>query len=511
MNNRNINTLSPFVTFCQKVLPLAFDESLSYYECLCALRDYIDQMSKSVNNNADAVTELQAKYKEFTEYVKNYISDLNVQTEINNKLDEMAQDGTLANIINQDIFSELNTKVNANTAKTTELETEVNQIESKVNQNTANITTVQADVLKNTNDITSLTTKVNQNTSDITQLKKDVKNVATVKKNILIIGDSYSSDESESVALRDNSESWVQIYKRLTGNTVTNLSENGAGYCRKSSTNNRDFVGMLNNFLAGKTEDELKAFNSILIYGGLNDIDQNFTVDQVNTNFNTLYTLLKNNFVNAKIHVFFFNQPKRPIKIANREYTQKFIENLQGKDVVFYRCASFLLGSQNNFAADNYHPNANGSTRLANLFNDILETGTSQIRDKINYSGMYLQIPESSALGSTASYQNDVYFYPAIGKLCGNLSINLTSYNVNPAGVYAQWSVDSNMIGCVEEFVPQAVNYAATDNHKFSSLLGNTYYVDGFHHRIYIDIYNPTSTQITVNTLAIHVDADINN
>lgn len=93
--NRNIKPLSPFVVFCQKVIPLAFDESMSYYECLCALYNYLkNEVVPAVNNNADAVTALE-------KYVKNYFDNLDVQTEINNKLDEMAESGELANIISQ--------------------------------------------------------------------------------------------------------------------------------------------------------------------------------------------------------------------------------------------------------------------------------------------------------------------------------------------------------------------------------------------------------------------------
>lgn len=91
--SRNIHPISPFVTYCQKVIPLAFDESLSYYEALCALVHYLKhEVTPAVNENADAVTELQ-------NYVANYFDNLDVQEEINNKLDAMAEDGTLQEII----------------------------------------------------------------------------------------------------------------------------------------------------------------------------------------------------------------------------------------------------------------------------------------------------------------------------------------------------------------------------------------------------------------------------
>ena len=94
-NSKNIKMLSPFAIFCQKVIPLAFDESMSYYECLCALYNYLkNDVVPAVNINADAITSLE-------EYVNTYFDNLDIQTEIDNKLDEMADSGELAEIIAQ--------------------------------------------------------------------------------------------------------------------------------------------------------------------------------------------------------------------------------------------------------------------------------------------------------------------------------------------------------------------------------------------------------------------------
>lgn len=111
-NNSKIGSPFPFRIFCQKVIPLAFDESMSYLELLYSLLHYLKEtVIPAVNNNADAVTELQNLYNELKSYVDNYFENLDVQEEINNKLDEMATDGTLDNIINNEIFTELNNKI----------------------------------------------------------------------------------------------------------------------------------------------------------------------------------------------------------------------------------------------------------------------------------------------------------------------------------------------------------------------------------------------------------------
>jgi len=100
--NNSIKMLSPFVLYCQKVIPLAFDESMSYYECLCALYSYLkDTVVPAVNNNAEALEEVQKAMTELKEYVNTYFENLDVQEEINNKLDDMAESGQLAEIIAQ--------------------------------------------------------------------------------------------------------------------------------------------------------------------------------------------------------------------------------------------------------------------------------------------------------------------------------------------------------------------------------------------------------------------------
>ena len=91
-----------FTRYIAKTLPLAFDESMSYYECLCALLEYINtKVIPALDNNAAGLLELQEFYEELQTYVNDYFKNLDVQEEINNKLDEMAESGQLTDIIAQ--------------------------------------------------------------------------------------------------------------------------------------------------------------------------------------------------------------------------------------------------------------------------------------------------------------------------------------------------------------------------------------------------------------------------
>ena len=98
----NVENLKPFPKFCYTIgmIPTSYKESLTYEEQLWWFCDFLQNtVIPTVNNNGQAVEELQNLYVELKSYVDNYFENLDVQTEINNKLDEMARDGTLQEIV----------------------------------------------------------------------------------------------------------------------------------------------------------------------------------------------------------------------------------------------------------------------------------------------------------------------------------------------------------------------------------------------------------------------------
>lgn len=107
-------TLQPFRYWCQKVLPLVYDDSLSYYELLCKVVDYLNKTMEDVETLHSDITSLHTSYNELQSYVNNYFSTLDVQEEINKKLDEMASNGQLYKIIKtytDPIVNEQNAKI----------------------------------------------------------------------------------------------------------------------------------------------------------------------------------------------------------------------------------------------------------------------------------------------------------------------------------------------------------------------------------------------------------------
>lgn len=86
------NGQGAFRFWCQKVLPLVYDDSLSYYELLCKVVKYL-------NNTNEDVKLLGNSYLKLVEFVNGYFDNLDVTSEVNKKLDEMVESGELDDVI----------------------------------------------------------------------------------------------------------------------------------------------------------------------------------------------------------------------------------------------------------------------------------------------------------------------------------------------------------------------------------------------------------------------------
>ena len=88
-----------FRFWCQTVLPLIYDDSLSYMELLNKMVVYLNNTIQDVATMETNVDALLTAYNNLQEYVNDYFDNLDVQNEINHKLDVMAEDGSLSNLI----------------------------------------------------------------------------------------------------------------------------------------------------------------------------------------------------------------------------------------------------------------------------------------------------------------------------------------------------------------------------------------------------------------------------
>lgn len=64
--------LKCFKYWCQKVLPLVYDDSLSYYEVLCKVVTYLNNMIENQKDFANDLSELQNELKTIQNWINNF-------------------------------------------------------------------------------------------------------------------------------------------------------------------------------------------------------------------------------------------------------------------------------------------------------------------------------------------------------------------------------------------------------------------------------------------------------
>ena len=103
MNKFNYKNLCPFKWFVLQNFPFieADFDAITNWQLFCKLGEEMNKIIEKVNQAGEQTENLTNAFIELQNYVNDYFENLDVQEEINNKLDEMAESGELAEIIGQ--------------------------------------------------------------------------------------------------------------------------------------------------------------------------------------------------------------------------------------------------------------------------------------------------------------------------------------------------------------------------------------------------------------------------
>ena len=64
--------MKPFGFWCQKVLPLVYDESLSYYEVLCKVRDKLNELIKQDELFGETLKQMQDELAQINQWIADF-------------------------------------------------------------------------------------------------------------------------------------------------------------------------------------------------------------------------------------------------------------------------------------------------------------------------------------------------------------------------------------------------------------------------------------------------------
>lgn len=103
INDPNFKRLSPFKRCVIQNFPFIEEDfdALTNYGLLCKIVEYLNKVIASENQVQGVTEECVTAFNNLYNYVNDYFNNLDVQEEINNKLDAMVEDGTLQEIIGE--------------------------------------------------------------------------------------------------------------------------------------------------------------------------------------------------------------------------------------------------------------------------------------------------------------------------------------------------------------------------------------------------------------------------
>ena len=405
MNNENLETkvtiLPPFKRFCMTIgeLPTSYVESMTYYESLVWLCNYLSKtVIPAINTNGEAVTELQEKYIELKDYVDNYFDNLDVQTEIDNKLDDMAESGQLAEIIAA--YLEVASILGFDTKA--DLKAADNLIEgsfartlgtTSYNDGKGNFYKIRAleesDVIDDDNllalaEYPSLVaekmpdyrmnsvesrldtledTTIPSINSQITSINSALINN---RRRIILIGDSYAQNDRGITGWMDK----VTSYLDNSGYTFISLKKGGIGFKRQNDGIN---VEQLLTNASGSISDK-NTVTDIIVALGYND--QSYTQAEIEDKVESFCTYCKTNYPNANIQIGMIGWTA-DTGVEGAISNLRKVRNAYANDPLYGGCymkdIEYTLHNYiEDFYSDSFHPSEIGTSKIAkNIINFI--------------------------------------------------------------------------------------------------------------------------------------------
>lgn len=340
----------PFKWFIIENFPFLEDsiDGLTNYQLLSKLGDEINKNRDAINTLGTETENLVEEYNSFYDWFNN----LDVQDEINNKLDEMATDGTLENIINQEIFGDIQQRI-------TDLETSVSE------------------------------------------------SIETLERNALYIGNSYTDGYGST----SGSDGLFNLTKNLFSSAYKKTS-GGIGFLSYSEHNDT-FLTMLQNAINDDNipNDEI---TDIIIIGAWGDTralheSTNFSTysGNVQNAIISFRTLAENNFPNLKriCYTLAESRAQKVIDSSSLFDDAFWIHNRLGQllpknGIEYIGWIGFnILLQSTYFSSDHYHPNNNGYRFLASMLKTALNGNIHYVPIKRLWGGRETKITPGSQLG----------------------------------------------------------------------------------------------------------------
>lgn len=346
MNKFEYNKLTPFKWFVLENFPFieADFDALTDWQLFCKLGKEINKIIESQNLVGKQAEELTNAFNDLQNYVNNYFDNLDVQDEINNKLNEMAKSGELDELVGKYVTNDIQLQIDS--------------------------------------------------------INEEIKNIKN--EEIIIVGDSYLAGQGLE---NPTTENFGYILMTKLGMTTDNFhiwAEGGSSF-----TNSGNQGHTWQQIVESKLETIVpQNITKIIFAGGYNDIVAT-TPAQIETAMNKCIDYVKSVLPNATIYVDLIgNNGATTEEGANaRNLLKNRIYNIYSK--CFKKRAIFLdkgqLALQDYTLYENHankvHPNVLGEQEIANyLYQSLLKAPCDYRKDNNAFNGTIPASISSSTL-----------------------------------------------------------------------------------------------------------------
>lgn len=286
--------ISPFKWQLLESFPFIAEDfdQLTEYALYCKLVEYMNKVIDGTNTLGANVEEYIAKFNALKDYVDDYFENLDVQDEIDNKLNEMTQDGTISNILNNELFSNINNQILQNSNDIGAINEELDDTIKTTDTNVVSITMLTQEVREALTGGSTAVVGVNSVNSE-----NIVDKAINIYKFDELIQENYTK-EFENVAFGNYV---AGNGKYISNNAITNLEDSYVRYYNPTLDNNTlyQFVGF-----------NYYQVNAIIIYdpSDNNKILYYTPITNVATRFENVKLLFKTNKSGLKAYINTINQ-----------------------------------------------------------------------------------------------------------------------------------------------------------------------------------------------------------
>lgn len=376
MNNFDYKNLCPFKWFVLENFPFIEEDfdAITNWQLFSNLGNELNKLINSTNTLGTQV-----------ENLTNYFNNLDVQDEIDNKLNEMAESGELTEIIAQYLqlagllcFNTVNDMKNA----TNLINGSFVKTFGKITYNDGYGNFYKVRNLLNTDVVDNINIIALNNPQLIAEkVYSSVETEVFSKKITILIGDSYGMGEN----------GWASKYKiqnNLTeGVDVYTVSQGGYG-----------FIGDNNTFLSELQSLENRIINKnlvdkIIVAGGWNDRGH---LDDVENAIVAFMSYAKTTYSKAHVYCGMIANYSAINDVAGVLYWRATLQKsllLKYKSIEKYG-GSYLNGVEcvlhiyDRFQNDNIHPTENGNIEIASAITQAVYNGTYNLMTPIEYIGI---------------------------------------------------------------------------------------------------------------------------